>query len=381
MQPNYQVIIVGAGPAGSVLAYELAARRIKVLVLERAVLPRYKCCAGGLTVTAAELLGTNIEGVVDDTIFGAIVTFKGSDPYYGHYAQPIMYTVMREKFDHALVERAQEAGADILQGLEVYSIEVSSLGVEVSTARGSFRSEFVAGADGARSRISKAMAIAKHNAHIVGLETEVRVPREELARWQSRIGVDIGRLGRGYGWVFPKASHLSVGFACPIEEAKGLRRVFHEYLDSLRLGQYTIVRRAAGLVPVCVGQPIVARGRVLLVGDAAGLADPVTGEGLHSAILSAQLGAASIERALTRGDVTLDDYSAAVAATIVPQMKVAFLFSKALSHVPAKIFGVLNRDERLWKACCNMLRGETDYVTIKKKITGLGGLYSLISRA
>jgi len=83
LQPNCRVIIVGAGPAGSVLAYELAAHRIKVLVLERAVLPRYKCCAGGLTVKAAELLGMNIEGLVDDTIFGAIVTFKGSNPYYG----------------------------------------------------------------------------------------------------------------------------------------------------------------------------------------------------------------------------------------------------------------------------------------------------------
>jgi geranylgeranyl reductase family protein len=379
LERSYQVIIIGAGPAGSTLAYELAAHRIKVLVLERAILPRYKCCAGGLTVKAAELLGININGLMDDVISGAIVTFKGSEPYYGHSSSPIMYTVMREGFDHALVKRARDAGADILQGVDACAIQIGSRGVEVTTAIGSFRGEFVAGADGATSRVARAMNIAKHNAHIVGLETEIRVTREELAKWKSRIAIDIGRVQGGYGWVFPKANHLSVGIACRSDKAKGLKRIFRDYLDSLKFGQHAIVKWTAGLLPVCVGQPVVAQGRAIVLGDAAGLADPLTGEGIYNAILSAQLGATAIEKALSSGKAALDDYSETVAVTIIPQMKLACVFSEVLSRVPFKLFRALNQDEKVWKACCDMLRGRMDYVTIKNIVSSLRGLYSLVS--
>jgi flavin-dependent dehydrogenase len=245
---------------------------------------------------------------------------------------------------------------------------------------GSFRSEFVAGADGARSRVAKAIDIVKHNTYIVGLQSEVRVTREELARWKSRIGIDMGRIRGGYGWVFPKADHLSVGIVCPADKAKRLRHIFREYLDSLEFGRHTVVRRAAGLLPVCVGQPIVARGRAILLGDAAGLADPLTGEGLHNAILSAQIGVEAIEKALGSGEVALDDYSKAITATIIPQMKEAFVFSKMLSRLPAKLFEVLHQDDRVWRAYCCMLRGEMDYATIKKRIGSLNTLYNLVSR-
>ena len=123
MHRNYDVIIVGGGPAGATLAYELARRGIVVLVIEKARLPRYKCCAGGLTVKAAKLLGTNVDALVDDAISSIIVTFAGDSPYRGDYGETIIYTVTREKLDHALVKRADEAGAYILQGLEARGIE------------------------------------------------------------------------------------------------------------------------------------------------------------------------------------------------------------------------------------------------------------------
>jgi geranylgeranyl reductase family protein len=376
---SHQVIIVGAGPAGSTLAYELAVRKIKVLVLERARLPRYKCCAGGLTVKAAELIGVNITGLVDDVVSGAIITFKGNNPYHGNSDSPIMYTVRRETFDYALVKRARRAGADILEGVEARTVQFGSRNVKVSTTMGSFEAEFVAGADGARSLVAKSMGIIKHNAYVVGLACEVKVGEEELVKWRSRIGIDIGRIRGGYGWVFPKSDHLSIGIACPADKAKGLKHIFREYLDSLELGQCTVNRWGAGFLPILVGTPTVARGRAMLLGDAAGLVDPLTGEGIFNAILSAQIGASAVEKALLRGGVELNDYSDALGAIMVPQMKEAFVFSKVLSRLPAKLFKILNQDNKVWKACCGMLRGEMDYVTIRKKVSSLGGLYDFIS--
>ena len=379
MKHKYQVIIVGAGPAGSTLAYHLAIGGTGVLVLDRAVFPRYKCCAGGLTVKAAKLLDINIDGLADDVISGAVVSFAGKHPYYGYSNERIMYTVMREKFDHALLIRAQEAGADVLQGAEARATRTSNAGIEVSTSVGEFTGEFIVGADGARSRVAKAMGAANHRACIAGIEAEVKVGSEDHARWKSQIGIDFGRIRGGYGWVFPKTSHLSVGIGCPADKATGLKHIFGEYLDSLRFGQYSIMKWAGGILPVCMGEPVVAQGRAILLGDAAGLADPLTGEGLHNAILSAQLAAASIEKALARGHLTLDDYSDAVATAIVPQMKMAAIFLKALFHLPTELFRVLNTDQRVWRACCNMLRGEMDYISFKNRVTSPGKLYSLIS--
>jgi geranylgeranyl reductase family protein len=379
LKRKYQVIIIGAGPAGSTLAYHLAIAGNSVLILDKAVFPRYKCCAGGLTVKAAKLLNINIEGLADDIISGAVVSFMGKHPYYGHSSDRIMYTVMRENFDHVLLKRAQEAGADVLQGAEAMATCITNTGVEVSTSVGEFNSEFIVGADGVRSRVAQEIGLANYKAHIAGIEAEVKVGSKDFARWKSQIGIDIGRIRGGYGWVFPKTSHLSVGIGCLADRARGLKHIFDEYLDSLRFEQYTIMKRSGGLLPVCIGEPIVARGRAILLGDAAGLADPLTGEGLYNAILSAQLAAVSIEKALACGKATLDDYDDAIASTIAPQMKVAATFLKVLLHLPTELFKVLNKDQRVWRACCKMLRGEMDYLSLKNKVFSLGRLYDLIS--
>lgn len=380
MEPNYQVIIIGAGPAGATLAYELTVRGIKVLLIEKAKLPRYKCCGGGLTVKAAQLTGIDVSNFVDDVISSAVITLKGRHSYYGDSATPIMYTVARENFDHVLFKRAQSTGADTLQEVEALSIKVNKESVEVMTNVGKFRGTFVVGADGTRSRVAGAMAINNHPACVLGLTCEVLVSQGTLARWRTRIGIDIGRVKGGYGWVFPKSNHLSVGIACPVDKSKGLKYIFREYLDSLKLERYDITRWNAGLLPILVGQPTLGRDRVILLGDAAGLADPLTGEGIYNAILSAQVGATAIEKALTDDKSVLDDYSDTIAAKIIPEMKEALIFSKVLSRLPVKLFRVLNQDGRVWNAYCRMLRGEIDYSTIRKRINSLGGLYKLISR-
>jgi len=214
LQRDYEVIIVGAGPAGATLAYELASKGIRVLILEKTTFPRYKCCAGGLTVRAAKLLGTNLHEIVEDAISSAVVTSVGDSHYRGDFNQTIMYTVMREKFDYALVQRAGEVGADILQGLEACGIRFNDSSVEVSTAAGIFRSQFVAGADGARSTVAKALGVETSGNHMIAIETEVLVAEEDLTSWKSRIVIGLGYVSAGYAWLFPKSDHLSIGIIC-----------------------------------------------------------------------------------------------------------------------------------------------------------------------
>ncbi len=379
MHRPYEVIIIGAGPAGATLAFQLASRGIKPLVLDKSAFPRYKCCGGGLTVKAAQLLEMDIDGLADDAITGATVTFKGDHTFHGDSPTPIMFTLMREKFDHALVTRARNAGAEALEGVEALSFQETNEHIEVTTKTGTFSGSFVVGADGANSLVAKTIGADNHTASVLCLTCRLLVPPDDLAAWRARIGIDIGRVTGGYGWVFPKSDHLSVGIARPTEKARGLKKVFQEFLDSLNFRQYEVTRRDAGVLPVLTGRPVLVRGRALLLGDAAGLADPMTGEGIYNAILSARLGAPAIEKALVDGPAALNDYTQAVASTILPEMKEAFVFSRLLTVVPARLLDLVKQDERAWNACCRLLRGEVGYAAIRQRISSLGGLYKLLS--
>ncbi len=100
MKQSHDVIVVGAGPSGATLDYELARRGIGVLLLEKEKLPRYKCCAGGVTSKAAKLLDFDISEVVEDVIYELSFTFNLGSPYLGQHSQPLIYTVMRDVFDY-----------------------------------------------------------------------------------------------------------------------------------------------------------------------------------------------------------------------------------------------------------------------------------------
>jgi geranylgeranyl reductase family protein len=376
---NYQVIIIGAGPAGSYSAYKLARCGIKTLVLEKEILPRDKCCAGGLTVKTAELLNIDMSSLAEDVISRATVSTKGNKAYYGISEKPFMCTVTRRSFDDLLVKRALEAGAEIKQNVSIKEININDKNIRVTTNNGEYLGEFLIGADGAESQVRKAIGMKSYDTRIVGLQVEVKVNEEVLKIWKSRIGIDIGIIRGGYGWLFPKSEHLTIGVVGPEKKAKTLRRILYEYLDSLELGEYSILERGAGLLPVCTGKPIVSRGRAILVGDAAGLVDPLTGEGLYNAVFSAGLGAEAIEKALKSGNNIVSDYDASIGQLIIPQMKIAGIFSKALALMPSQLISALHKDINMWRSCCDVLCGNLDYVTIKDRVSSLSRLYKIIS--
>jgi len=377
---NYDVIIVGGGPAGTTLAYELASQGTRTLILEKAKFPRYKCCAGGLSVKAARLLDINIGAAVEDTISKVTISFAGANHYHSTFNQPIMYTVTRQKFDHILLKRALEADANILQETGAHLVQLDESGVRVLTGAGTFQAQFIAGADGAGSIVARTLGTKNNNRCLVGLETEVSLAREELAEWESQVRIDLGCIPAGYAWVFPKSEHLSIGIACLRDKARELKGCYGEFLNSLKLGKSSLIKWSGSLLPVCTGKTVVAQGRAVLLGDAAGLADPLSGEGLYNAILSAKLAAQAIFESLRAGMPRLDDYQRAVEEKILPEMRIAHIFSQVLNLLPQRLFWLLKRDERIWKNCCYLCRGETNYRTIKNKITSLGGLYNLVLR-
>jgi geranylgeranyl reductase family protein len=381
LKQNYDVIVVGAGPAGATLAYELAKRGIGVLVLEKEKLPRYKCCAGGVTSKAAKLLDFDISEVAEDVIYKVSFTFNLGSPYLGQHSQPLIYTVMRDVFDHFLVMRARQVGAAFMDGQKVTQIQVGADWVEISTADNSFRSRRVVGADGAYSVVARELGMGRSMEYTVGMESEVVVPEEELSKWKSRAQMDLGCVPGGYAWVFPKRNHLSMGVGCLASKARQLSRHHQRFLNSLSIGSYTIARSSSHLIPTCTKGKLVWQDKALLLGDAAGLADPLTGEGIYYAIQSAQLAAPAIENSLVQGKVGLQGYQEIVERKIMSELRIARTLSKIFVRFPHLAFRMLNQSEGVWRTGCNLMLGEISYAVIKERKGGFKGIFNHLFRA
>jgi geranylgeranyl reductase family protein len=380
LKQSHDVIVVGAGPAGATLAYELAKRGIGVLVLEKEKLPRYKCCAGGVTSKAAKLLDFDISEVTEDVIHEVSFTFNLGSPYLGQHSQPLIYTVMRDAFDYFLVQRAQQLGAALMDGQKVTQVEVSADWVEISTADNTFRSRLVVGADGAYSVVVRELGMGRSIEYLGGIESEIVVPEAELAKWKSRAQIDLGCIPGGYAWVFPKRNHLSIGVGCQASKTRDLHAHHQKFLNSLSMGNYTIARSSSHLIPTCTKGRLVWQNKALLLGDAAGLADPLTGEGIYNAIQSAQLAAPVIEDSLVRGKVGLQDYQEIVERKIMSELKMARTLSKIFVRFPHLSFGMFTQSDGVWRAVCNLMFGEIDYTAIKGKAGGVKGILTRLLR-
>jgi len=380
VKQSYDVIVVGAGPAGATLAYELAKRGIGVLVLEKEKLPRYKCCAGGVTSKAAKLLDFDISEVAEDVIYEVSFTFDLGSPYLRQHSQPLIYTVMRDVFDHFLVKRAQQLGAVLMDDQKVTQIQVSADWVEISTADNIFRSRLVVGADGAYSVVARELGVGRSIEYVAGIESEIVVPEGELAKWKSRVQMDLGCIPGGYAWVFPKRNHLSVGVGCLTSKARHLNRHHQKFLNSLSIGNYTIARSSSHLIPTCTRGRLVWQDKALLLGDAAGFADPLTGEGIYNAIQSAQLAAPVIENSLLKREVGLEDYQETVEQKIMSELRIARTLSKIFIRFPHLAFRMLKQGDGVWRTGCSLMLGEINYAAIKERKGGFKGIFNRLFR-
>lgn len=298
------VAIVGAGPAGGAAALALAGRGLRVGIIEKAVPPRYKTCGGGVLRRAVDLLPVDIRESVDRECHAAELVHHQPDlRFVCRRDRPIISMVMRDRFDHLLTTAAQRAGGvELLSGTAVADVALDGGRVKITTSRGEIHARYVIAADGANSVVARCTGRPALRNVVPALECEVTLAPEEMEPLMQTARFDFGFVPAGYGWVFPKRNHLSIGVGTTRRGAANLPEEYQRYLRRLGIGRPLREERHGYLIPCRPRDDMFSAPRVLFVGDAAGFADPVTAEGITGGIVSGQLAA----RAILEGDFDED---------------------------------------------------------------------------
>jgi geranylgeranyl reductase family protein len=290
------VAVVGAGPAGATAARELARRGVRVVLLERAALPRYKTCGGGVVARGLALLPPDADAAVERRYAHADLHLSDAGlAFRAARAAPIVAMAMRDRLDERLAQAAARAGAELRAPCPVRGVRVERDRVRLDTERGPLTAAFVIAADGATGATARQLGWPDGRVLIPALEYEVQTDDATFARLAAAPRFDVGVVPAGYAWVFPKAAHLSVGVlsARRGRSAAGLRPAIEGYLATL--GIVALAHERHGyVIPVRPRRAPLGRGRALLLGDAAGLADPVTAEGISLAAWSGRAAAAAL---------------------------------------------------------------------------------------
>jgi geranylgeranyl reductase family protein len=319
---SYDVAIVGAGPAGSVAAYRLADAGANVLLLDKASFPRDKPCGGGVTGRAARLLPFSIEPVVEDVVYRLDCGLRYGQHITRRARAPLAYMTQRRRLDHFLLQKAAEAGAEVR---ERETADVRELDAKI-----------VIGADGCNGSAAKQLGLADRVAH--GVALEANYPYDQ--RFAGAMVLEIAAIRGGYGWVFPKADHINVGVGGNGEEGPKLRAELQRMCEAYGIDPDTAEDRRGYRLPMRLSGTRLACGRTAVIGDAAGLVDPLSGDGMYEAFYSAKLVAAAALDVLAGRAQDLLPYQAAVERRIAPLTRAGWGAKRAFERFPRTTYAV-----------------------------------------
>ena len=295
------VVVVGGGPAGSSCARMLHDAGLSVILLDRAVFPRDKVCAGWITPQAIDELDLDCADYQRGRTLQPITGFRtgvigSSEVVDTVYDRPVSYGIRRCEFDHYLLQRS---GADVRQGTPLSSIARDGTGWIIND---SIKADMLVGAGGHLCPVARWLnpAMDAPPPLVVAQETEFPVEPGDAASWPAAPGVPelyFCRELSGYGWYFRKGQHINIGFG--LLGRRALTRAMAEFVAFLR-AQHRIPDDAPTSWRGHAYLLADARRRraigdcVLLIGDAAGVAYPESGEGIRPAIESGLLAASTL---------------------------------------------------------------------------------------
>jgi flavin-dependent dehydrogenase len=340
----HDVIVSGGGPAGSYLAFECARKGLDVLLLEKDSLGRKKCCAGGLLQRSLRVMdGISIpESLVERELTGFSFVVQGERfPY--RLQHPLGIMVRREAFDLHLARSAEKAGALVGDGVKVLSVKEAVDRILVRTSNGEMEAKYLAIAEGASSRLTSSL-MGEHPAHWSAMGSALEV----MTKARPNPSMEIHLLSVGRRVLRSSPSFPLTGAVFPLRNSVIVSAVGRSCFHPLPIVPRKRMRSA----------------RAIVVGDAAGLISPFSGEGLSSALMSASLGSQALVQACHSGKAAdLKRYENEVHRKIVPRLTAASLVGPWLHWAvnrfgPERLMMNFGRQEGLVDACAMFSSGE-----------------------
>lgn len=365
---RYEVVIVGAGPAGSCAALRLAKQGVKVALVDKATLPRYKTCGGGIVHRAVKYLPVDISPVVERKCLIVEYNLFASNLHFDVIRdQPIISMTMRDSFDNLLASEAQRAGAEIIHGCEVLNVHRNPNSIVLETKKEVLNTNFLIAADGALSIVAKKTGWQETRLLIPALECEVYVDDRTLENFSKTARFDFDLVPDGYAWVFPKKDHLSIGVLSMKRGNIKLTNFLKRYLEILRITAVIKIEQHGFIIPVNPRKDELMKDRVLLIGDAAGFADPITAEGISFAILSGHIAADALVKGSLKKDLVKEIFDHEIQEKILNELKIGKILGRLIYNYP-KVRTTLFRlyGNKLTKAMTQVFMGEKSYTTIIK---------------
>ncbi|MEO0928273.1 MAG: geranylgeranyl reductase family protein [Cyanobacteria bacterium J06643_13] len=365
----FDCIVVGAGPAGGSAAYHLAKAGHSVLVLDKANFPRSKSCGGGVSPAIAQWFDFDFAPVVQNHVSQVKYTFKMGDPAEVELEGVTpMWMVQRSQFDNFLIEQATDKGAEFKSGIEVTSAALQGDTWQIQTSDGTFEGKYLIAADGVNSTVAKLMGM--ENTSTIAAAS-LQVTGEVSDRRKKTAFFDFGSLKNGFMWCFPKADGFSFS-AAYVRNPKGkpdeLKKQLTKYAELFGLdasqGEYK-----EHPLNLWDKESTLHSDRALLVGEAAGMVDPLIGEGIRPAMFTGVRAAGAVIGALQGDANALASYTESVnqewGANLAKADFLAGLFFKA----PKIAYKMGVKRPTAGQLMGKILCGELSYSQVAEKAT------------
>ncbi|MDQ3086315.1 MAG: geranylgeranyl reductase family protein [Actinomycetota bacterium] len=358
---RFDVLVAGAGPAGAAAAMHLARGGARVLLADRARFPRDKPCGGGLTGRALLHVPCDVSSVVEHVVDGFVLRAGYRSRVVRRSETPVILMTQRRRLDAFLAEQATSAGAEFRDGAAVTEIVCEADRVTASVGGARIEASYLVGADGANGVVARSTLLGNDFQLGVALEGNVSWREFDPAPYRGTAWVELGVVPGGYGWVFPKGDHANLGVGGWLDEGPRLR--FHlaklarehgvdpEELTSVR-GHRLPMRRLGSSA---------ARGRVLLVGDAAGLVDPLSGDGIYEAFVSARLAADAVLAGRP------EEYETALASALDRHAAASWKAKRVADRFPRACLWAV-RAPGVFDAVAGLLRGDLAHPSEARRI-------------